>query len=254
MKSIKLNKMHKETAFRCGAGLCAAVLIICFVIGAAGCAAVDNGPEERQTDISRTSVDTVDRIEIDSITIEASKTELVIGEQVRMKLTVLPADAEAEITWSSSNPSAATVDANGVVTATGGGSARITAADSSGMSAYCELFVNGNKRLMELNISKKRTDKNHIGDEWSYSYKVNGQLPENEYIITAGDEIEFFAKITEEDERPDIGEASGTYIVSQSDIANGFTVSMNVSVQENGGRNSGQCADFIMTFVFTPVH
>ncbi|MCI9263550.1 MAG: hypothetical protein HFF06_03145 [Oscillospiraceae bacterium] len=50
-----------------------------------------------------------------------------VGEKYQMPVTVTPADAHAVITWTSSNPAVATVDANGLITAVSRGTVDITA-------------------------------------------------------------------------------------------------------------------------------
>ena len=60
-----------------------------------------------------------------------------------------------------------------------------------------------------------------------------------------------WTKITESDDNPDVGQASKTHIVSESDFENGFSVEMDVYVTENGGRNSGKSAHFIVTYEFS---
>ena len=73
----------------------------------------------------------------------ASATE---GETLQLTATVMPEDAtEKTVTWESSNEVVATVDQNGLVTAVAAGTATITATtiDGSGLSASCEVTVNG---------------------------------------------------------------------------------------------------------------
>ena len=49
------------------------------------------------------------------------------GEKITLKPTMIPANASTTVTWTSSNPAIATVDANGVVTGMSGGTVTITA-------------------------------------------------------------------------------------------------------------------------------
>ena len=66
------------------------------------------------------------------------------GQTASLTATVSPGNAENKnITWSSSNSSVATVNANGTVTAVANGTADITAtaADGSGVSAKCSVTV-----------------------------------------------------------------------------------------------------------------
>jgi hypothetical protein len=79
-----------------------------------------------------------------SITLSQSSATLTEGETLTLTATVTPDDAANQsITWSSNNPSVATVDNAGKVTAIAPGTATITvtANDGSGVSAQCEVTV-----------------------------------------------------------------------------------------------------------------
>ena len=65
-----------------------------------------------------------------------------IGAQGKLTASVAVANpASVPITWTSSNPAAATVDANGLVTAVGDGQAVITATSSEGRSDSCKVYT-----------------------------------------------------------------------------------------------------------------
>jgi hypothetical protein len=79
-----------------------------------------------------------------SITLSQSSATLTEGETLTLTATVTPDDAANQsITWSSNNPSVATVDNAGKVTAIAPGTTTITvtANDGSGVSAQCEVTV-----------------------------------------------------------------------------------------------------------------
>lgn len=83
-------------------------------------------------------------VAVSSITLNASSKTLEIGETLQLTATVNPDNAsDKSLTWSSSNPSVATVSADGLVTAQSEGSATIkaTANDGSGVSASCSITV-----------------------------------------------------------------------------------------------------------------
>lgn len=105
---------------------------------------------------------------------------------------------------------------------------------------------------MKLTIGHPREDDVNIGDEWSYDIQLNGECATNAVGLAAGDKISFFAEITESDDNPDVGSASASHTVTEEDIANGFEVKMDVYVKENGGKNSGQKAHFVVTYTFSP--
>ena len=74
--------------------------------------------------------------EVVSITINEGDQVLTVGGTKQLTLGVDPVDHDATtFTWASSNTSVATVDQNGLVTATGEGSAEITVTAENGVSA-----------------------------------------------------------------------------------------------------------------------
>ena len=103
-----------------------------------------------------------------------------------------------------------------------------------------------------LTVTYKRTDKNTIGEEWTYLYMINGRVvKDGEYILNEGDELTLYAKFTENDDLPDVGEASVVHKVTAQDVKNGFTEKFSLQVKENGGIYKGRTADFEVVFTFT---
>ena len=81
---------------------------------------------------------------VESITLSQSSATMTEGETLNLTATITPYDAtDKSITWSSSNTSVASVDADGKVTAKAEGTATITATanDGSGMKASCVVTV-----------------------------------------------------------------------------------------------------------------
>ena len=81
---------------------------------------------------------------ITEITLSESSATLTAGESLTLTITTTPEDADRNlISWSSNNPSIATVDNAGKVTAIAPGTATITATatDGSGASASCKVEV-----------------------------------------------------------------------------------------------------------------
>lgn len=104
---------------------------------------------------------TVKPIEVSSISLNVTSKELEQGKTLALYATVNPANATVKtVTWSSSNTSVATVDANGKVTAKSKGTATITATSNNGKTATCkitvpEVAVTGitlNKTSVSLNV------------------------------------------------------------------------------------------------------
>lgn len=81
-----------------------------------------------------------DDVAVEQITLNPSSLKLAVGGQATLKVTVTPKDAANQrISWSSSNPSVATVE-NGTVFAQSQGEAIITAS-VGGKSAQCSVIV-----------------------------------------------------------------------------------------------------------------
>ena len=78
---------------------------------------------------------------VESVTLDKSELELEIGESATLKATVLPAEANQEVTWDSSDKSVARVDANGAITARKAGTTVITANSPEFKSASCTVTV-----------------------------------------------------------------------------------------------------------------
>lgn len=80
-------------------------------------------------------------IAVSSVSLSQDSADMLIGETVQLKATVLPSDAtDKEVTWASSKQSVATVSGNGLITAVAEGSSTITAS-AGGKSATCQVTV-----------------------------------------------------------------------------------------------------------------
>lgn len=105
-------------------------------------------------------------ITVDSVSL--NKTELSfnkIGASEKLTATVLPAEANANVIWSSSNEAVAKVAADGTVTAAAEGTATITAT-AGGKSAVCNVIVKTTPDIVEvasLALSKSALSFDTIG-------------------------------------------------------------------------------------------
>lgn len=63
---------------------------------------------------------------VESVTVSPKTNNLEVGANRNLTATVEPSTAKQDVTWSSSDESVASVDANGTVTAIGAGTATIT--------------------------------------------------------------------------------------------------------------------------------
>lgn len=195
-----------------------------------------------------------DPIKVEAVNVTASKSELAIGEMLQINATVSPADAEdRKLTWTSSDNHVAAVDEEGNVTAMSGGECTITATATGGASSSVEVSVDGTKALMNLNVQHRQENDVHIGNEWGYDFQLNGEPVKNTVALTVGDSLSLYAQLIEDDKQPDVGEASLTHVVTEEDVTNGFEEKMDVYVTENGGKNRGKTAHFIVTYTFEPL-
>ena len=96
------------------------------------------GSDSEQLSIT---ISSATNIPVESVSLDKANLELTEGETAQLTATVLPDNAtNKNVTWSTSNASIATVDANGEVTAVSAGTATITAT-ADGKSATCTVTV-----------------------------------------------------------------------------------------------------------------
>ena len=86
-----------------------------------------------------------------SVQLDKTSAELEIGKTLRLEHTVLPATAKNKISWSSDNPTVATVDENGQVKALRTGMVTITVQTSNDKTASCKINVKKPPTKIELN-------------------------------------------------------------------------------------------------------
>lgn len=216
--------------------------------------AIETTPEQSIAPIERGLDPVSTSTPVPHISVTAEAKELVIGQETSVRIDA-PSDY-GEITWQSDNASVLIVDRKGNVKAVGGGNATITATASNGAEGSIELTVDGKKRLMRLSTKPVRDNSDvNIGNEWSYEFKINDAdvYWTREYIVSIGDTLRFYAKCTESDDKPDVGDAQGKRTISQQDFDEGFTAHLDVKVKENAGRNAGKVAKFTMQFIFKPI-
>lgn len=79
--------------------------------------------------------------EATSVTLNKTTTSIKVGANETLTATVTPEGASQTVTWTSSDDTKATVDANGKVTAVAEGTATITAKTANNKSATCTVTV-----------------------------------------------------------------------------------------------------------------
>lgn len=117
----------------------------------------------------------VEETEIKSIEISPTSLELNYGETYRMSVTILPSNANQDVTWSSSNSSVAFVNSSNILGANGYGIAVVTATTSNGLSASCTVTVkkdgNGSGNSGDNNGDNTPNSTNY--DEMDYYFQIS---------------------------------------------------------------------------------
>lgn len=75
--------------------------------------------------------------DIESISLSPATTTLSVGQEISLNATIAPANAKRNLTWTSSNPNVATIDATGKVTAVANGTSTITCQSTDNPSIKC---------------------------------------------------------------------------------------------------------------------
>lgn len=194
-------------------------------------------------------------IEVKSVKIKAVKGKLNVGDIITLSAAISPSDADdLSLFWSSSDTDVLTVDQNGKVTAVGSGTASIIVSAHNGKSDEIKITVAESTQKMKITISYKMTENNHVGNKWSHVITVNAKYGNKDVITVAyGDKLTLFAEFTEDDKWPDEGDTKIEHTITAEDMKKGFSETMEVVVQENGGRYNGCCAYYTVTFTFKPV-
>ncbi len=111
--------------------------------GVEGSAKITCAAQDGSGKVAECSV-TVSKKKVTNITLSKTQTTLFVGGTETLTKTLTPADpTDASVSWSSSNPTVATVDTNGKITAKAAGTATITCTAKGGdnKSAACTVTV-----------------------------------------------------------------------------------------------------------------
>lgn len=159
-------------------------------------------------------------VQATGISLNQSQMNLIIGGSSQLIATVMPdSTTNKVVTWASNAPTVATVNANGLVSALGVGTATITAitTDGSNLSASCIVTV-GNP------IQTPAPEIIVIADDYAYTFTaigegeitfyLNGAETENPFIIarTADDQIIRLVAVAHIENQID-GTVTGEYLV-----------------------------------------
>ncbi|MDE6288560.1 MAG: Ig-like domain-containing protein [Muribaculaceae bacterium] len=84
------------------------------------------------------------RIAVTSVTVAPQQTSVILGEEVKLAVTVAPATAEQDVTWEVSDSKIVSVDNTGLVRGLSVGTTRVTARSTAfpSITGYCDVTVN----------------------------------------------------------------------------------------------------------------
>lgn len=93
-------------------------------------------------------------VPVETLSIKECDVELVVGNHIQLTSMIAPAEATNQtVTWISGDPSIASVDSNGTVTALTEGNVYIYAYSSNGIEAVCTVFCKAPSTLSSGNMS-----------------------------------------------------------------------------------------------------
>lgn len=110
-------------------------------------------------------------------------------------------------------------------------------------------------KKMDLTVKYSCKDYNSVGKKWTQYFEVYGvHVEDNRATVFAapGIGISLYARIRDQDSKPETGTEITEYVPTAADLADGFTVSQSVAVTENNGRYIGNTATWTVTYTFTP--
>ena len=109
--------------------------------------------------------------------------------------------------------------------------------------------------LMHLKVRASCRNTNSVGKKWTHYYEWNGVTlasGEAEGYIAPDVELTVYARIREQDSKPDTSMEKLTYLPTAEDAVNGFVLTQTLRVTENAGRFKGNVAVWTVEYTFAP--
>ena len=178
-----------------------------------------------------------------------------VGKLFTLKATVEPATAKnKKVEWSSSNESVATVTATGQVKGVSPGTVVITAKSVDGPSETFAADVKIAPVTLKVSGTARCVAKNHVGNSWGKQLNLNGDPVNGTGRVTVenGDYITVEWEIWENDKNPDWGHYFERIEITPEIMTKGCKIEATVWVTENGGRYSGNSAEWAVTITIKP--
>ena len=193
--------------------------------------------------VAKTQAETI--IAVTSVELDADEMTLTVGDEGQLQATVAPEDAtDADVDWSSSDVSVATVDGAGNVTAVAEGTATITA-KAGDKAATCTVTV----KAATIAVTSVELD----ADEMTLKVGDEGQLqatvaPENaaNKSVTWSSSNESVATVEQNGKISAVGVGEATITVTTTD--GGKTATCKVTVNKKAGAISYATASVNKTF------
>ena len=164
-----------------------------------------------------------------AIELSESEKTVFVGDTFTITATVKPEDAfNRTVTWSSSDPSIATVDENGTVTAIAKGEAIITAESADGVKAECKVTVEKKVAAIELSESEKTV---FVGDTFTITATVKPEDAFNRTVTWSSSD----PSIATVDENGTVTAIAEGEAIITAESADGVTAECKVTVEKKDG-------------------
>ena len=198
-------------------------------------------------------------VEVESISIstnwDASK-PFYKNNTMTLRAEILPENATYKnIVWASSNESIATVTKQGVVKAVSDGQVEITATAANGVKAVFPVTVDISPQKFRVTATLRMTANDHVGGQWSSGLTCNEEAIRSGSVISIlpGDTFQIVAWAEDSDANPDYGCHVENITLTKEMCTQGIVIEDEFYVRENGGRYSGNTADWYVKITLTPV-
>jgi uncharacterized protein YjdB len=164
---------------------------------------------------------------VTSVTLSQKTLIVNSGATAQLTATINPASADDQsVTWTSSNPAAATVDSSGKVTGIATGKATITALSPNGKKATCSVTVNQPAQSVSLNLNTASID---AGKSVSLKATVNPSGAGNKKVTWTSSNPAVATVSTSGSVK---GISRGTAVITVTTLDGGFTATCTVTVRQ----------------------
>lgn len=179
-------------------------------------------------------------VQIIKITNESNKTDLKIGETIKLKTTISPDNATNKtITWISSNEKVATVDSSGTVKAISDGEVTITAKSNNSKQDTLNLVVKRNPILVEKIVIKNSISKMNVGEELALDISVVPENADNNGFMVSSSNEDVIKVVDNKIKAVSSGDAVITVCSDDKNATDSFDVSVvEVKIEEDFNEGS----------------